>query len=150
MRSMEVMAAKEVHKGKGNFKLSNPQLVEVHDAGDYEISGIVLEGFDIYVSMTLDYAGTPPDNYRVLNGIVMDWVDDNLKELEQQLQPEVDAYFKRQYPNIDISEFDSSTEDFVWDQQVDYLTLVHEDERKVHFEVELVFNIEPVKGKDPE
>lgn len=144
MSTSEVLALKVL--AKKNFKLSNPKFQEIHDAGIIEQHGITPEDFEIFIQMSLDYEGMPPSSYRALNSIVMDYVDENKDSLEESISSKVVEHFSQEDSPIDPKDFGKDYKDFIWEEQVDYMPMVDEENKKVFFEIEVVINIEPIEA----
>ena len=144
MSNSETIALKVL--AKKNFKLSNPEFQEIHDAGIIEQHGLTPEDFEIFIHMSMDYEGTPPSSYRALNSIVMDYVDENKDDLEKMLSQKVVEHFSQEESPIDPAEFQKEYKDFIWEEQVDYMPMVDQEKKKIFFEIEVVVGIEPLEG----
>lgn len=100
------------------------------------------EQIDIWANLVLRYEGEPPDSYRVLNSMIMDWVDANDKQIKKILNPELSDFLKDKYPEIDLSDLNEDFDDYIWEDQVDYYPEIDEDDKKINFVIELVLDIE--------
>ena len=147
-RHTEVQAMKVA--ATSNFKILDPEFREIHDAGNTELHGLEPETFDIFASFSTKYEGVPPTSYRVLNAIVLDWVEDNKDKLTEIVAPKVIEHYAHEESAIDTSEFEEHKSDFIWEEQVDYMPMVHEDENRLYFELELVFDIQETEKDDSE
>ena len=96
---------------------------------------------DMWADFTLRYEGEPPDSYRTLNAMIMDYVDDHEKEFKEVIAPKLVPWLAEQYKGADLSEIEQDPGDFIWEDQVDYLAEIDEDKKKVRFTVELVMDI---------
>lgn len=99
-------------------------------------------GMDIWAQLSIKYEGTPPEGYRIINKMIQDWVDDNEKKLKSIINPKLIPFLKERYDSIDISDLSEDFDDYIWEDQVDYLPEVDEDNKKINFVVELILEIE--------
>lgn len=130
-----------------NFKLSDLEFSGFDKVGFEEKIEIAPEeeysaDIELWADLSLKYEGTPPDSYRVLNGMIQDWVDDNEDEIKKLVNPNLITFLKEQYKEIDLSELDENFDDFIWEDQVDYMVQVDEKSGRVKFTVELVLEVE--------
>lgn len=121
--------------GFDNIEINEENTV---DNNDEEFSA----NLDVWATMEITYEGDPPDSYRVLNRMLQDWVDDNEKQLKGMINPKLSAFLKEKYDGLDISDLDEDFDDYIWEDQVDYMPEINEDEKKIQFVVELVLEIE--------
>lgn len=140
MNNRDIVAFKVL--AKRNFKVLNPVFLEIHDAGVIEQHGLTPEDFEIFAHMSFDYEGTPPESYRVLNSMIMDYVDDHREELEKMLADKIVEHFEQEDSPIDPQVFKEDPKDFIWEEQVDYMPMVDEEERKIYAEIEIVVDLE--------
>lgn len=103
---------------------------------------------DIWANIRISYTGTPPESYRVLNQMIMDWVDDNEKDLKKQINPELISFIDGQYKDVDVSDLDADFDDYIWEDQVDYMPDVDEDNKEIKCAIELVLEIEYKENDD--
>ena len=96
----------------------------------------------------IKYEGEPPDSYRVLNRMLQDWVDDNDEALKKEINPKLVDFLKEKYEEIDVSDLKQDFDDYIWEDQVDYMPDVNEDEKTIDFTVELVLEIEEDEDND--
>lgn len=135
-------------KASENFKLKEAKFtgfdnIEIEeentvDNNDEEFSA----SLEVWANMEITYEGDPPDSYRVLNRMLQDWVDDNEEQLKGMINPKLSAFLKEKYDGLDISDLDQDFDDYIWEDQVDYMPEIDEDEKKIQFVVELVLEIE--------
>ncbi len=135
-------------KASENFKLKEAKFtgfdnIEIEeentvDNNDEEFSA----SLEVWANMEITYEGDPPDSYRVLNRMLQDWVDDNEKQLKGMINPKLSAFLKEKYDGLDISDLDQDFDDYIWEDQVDYMPEIDEDKKKIEFVVELVLEIE--------
>jgi len=133
----------------GEVKFDGFQRIDVDDSdtilddsGDIDDPG---DHLDVWANIRLKYEGDPPESYRVLNQMIMDWVDDNEKKLKEEINPELISFLSGQYENIDISDLDADFDDYIWEDQVDYIPEVHEDTKEIKFVLELVLDVEQIE-----
>jgi len=137
-----------------HFKLGNLQFdgfdkidtTEVTDSTEY---GEELQAqLDIWADFRLTYTGTPPESYRVLNSMVMDYVDEHEEEFKAAINPQIVAFVKSQYQDVDLSEVDDKVDDFIWEDQVDYMIEIDEDNNEILFTLELVMDVEETEPEE--
>lgn len=146
---------------ESSFKLSDVEFEGFEDVGktdlmhtlsikkEEEITTTYEDEFkqlDIWAHFSIKYKGTPPDSYRVLNSILMDWVEENEDELKKEINPKLISFLKEDIPDIDVSDLKEDFDDYIWEEQVDYMPGIDEDEKKIHFFVELVLEIDEEEG----
>lgn len=118
-------------------------LEELHDAGAQELNGgFVPEDFDLMAQFSVDFNGEVPTSARVLNAIVMDWVDAHRADLENLCLHSLKVFMAANHPNVDMSELGDKAEGLLWDDQVDYMAGVDPKSGKLFFDVELVLDFE--------
>lgn len=133
-----------------NFKLKDVRFNDF-EAIDYEevvktVSKTDLSDFEaqleVWANLTLSYQGEPPDSYRVLNGMIQDWVEENEDDIKKIVNPKLIPYLKEQFKEIDTSDLQDDFDDYIWEDQVDYMPEVDEDKKEIRFTVELVLDID--------
>jgi hypothetical protein len=97
---------------------------------------------EIWANLSIEYEGVPPDSYRVLNRMLQDWVDDNDQTLKKLINPNLSEFLKEKYENLDVSDLNQDFDDYIWEDQVDYMPDIDEEKKKIDFNVELVLEIE--------
>ena len=145
---LEVMKiAAEDHFKLGKAEFDGFDKIDT-DPGELELSGDDLEEvadqLDVWAKIRIKYEGDPPENYRVMNKMIMDWVEDNESELSKLINPELIAYLKDQYEDVNVDDLDKDLDDYIWEDQVDYYPDVDEDKKEIKFIVELVLDLEDV------
>jgi len=118
-------------------------VVEAHDDGDES-----LVQFDIWADMKIAYEGEPPDSYRVLNAVIMDWVEEHDEDLKKVINPKLIPFIKGRYPDVDVSDLKEDLDDYIWEDQVDYMSQVDEEAKTIKFSIELVLDIEDPDDED--
>lgn len=96
---------------------------------------------DVWAELSISYTGDCPESYRVLNSMIMDWVDDNEDKLKEIINPELKRFLNLKYPDIDDTDLDTDFDDYIWEDQVDYTPEVDVENNKIDFSVELVLEI---------
>lgn len=154
MKMTAVLAMKKIASEK--FKLKDVTFdgfdsIDLKDIGD-SITDSELEDLDTQIEawakLRIAYEGEPPENYRVLNSIIMDWVDDHDENLKKTINPELKAFLHDQYKNIDISHLDENFDDYIWEDQVDYMAEIDENNKEIKFVVELVLEVEETEDSE--
>ena len=114
----------------------------INDVEDYEAY------MEIWANLSIDYTGTPPDSYRVLNKMLQDWVDDNESEIKKLVNPKLIPFLKDNYKDIDVSDLNDNDDDYIWEDQVDYMPDIDEDKKKISFVVEMVLEVSEEDNED--
>lgn len=147
MRTTAVQAMKRL--ASSNFKfgevtfngfdgLRETKVQEVVESGPDDLS----EQIELWADLTVKYQGEPPESYRVLNSMLMDWVDDNETKLKNIINPKLKSHLNEKYDDIDTDDLDEDFDDYIWEDQVDYMPRVNEEEQEINFSLELVLDIE--------
>jgi len=103
---------------------------------------------DVWAKMRLSFDGAIPESYRVLNAAIMDWVEEHEGDLKKEINPKLIPYLKKTYSDLDTSDLDEDFDDYIWEDQVDYMPDVDEGKGTIDFEIELVLDIdEPEDGE---
>ncbi|MBD3262612.1 MAG: hypothetical protein GF334_13245 [Candidatus Altiarchaeales archaeon] len=118
--------------------LRETKVQEVIESGPDELS----EQIELWADLSVKYQGEPPESYRVLNSMLMDWVDDNETKLKKIINPKLKSHLNEKYDDIDTDDLDEDFDDYIWEDQVDYMPRVNEEEREINFSLELVLDIE--------
>lgn len=122
--------------------VGGPTVIDVHDGGGRELP---IEGEIVFfVEMTIPFYGSPVDSARILNNIVLSWVDARLTSLDEIVRPHVLAYLSEYYPEIDPGDLVQHGTHLVWYDQVDYMACVDEKSSTVHFSLEVRPSLEPL------
>jgi hypothetical protein len=99
---------------------------------------------DVWADMVLTYEGTPPQSYRTLNSMIMDYVDDNEDKIKKEINPKLKSFLNKTYPDVDTSDLDEDFDDYIWEDQVDYMPELDEPGKEIKFTLELVLDVEDV------
>lgn len=121
--------------GFDNIKVDEENTVEDNEE---EFSADI----EVWANISIEYDGVPPDSYRVLNRMLQDWVDDHDGDLKKMINPKLVEFLKDKYDNIDVSDLNQDFDDYIWEDQVDYMPEIDEDKKTIKFTVELVLEIE--------
>lgn len=147
LSSQEV--AQKVLETANTFTVGTPALMEMHDANNRDVIGLDDEDFAVFAHMSTDYKGTPPEDPRVLNSLIMDLVKAKKQVLEAVLLAPLYSFLRTEYGDGDLSDFDKGdVKDFIWESQIDYFVMVDEENGRVHFDIELVLDMET--SEEPE
>lgn len=113
------------------------------DAADDLAEAVDLQ-IDLWANMSIPFTGEAPESYRTLNSMVMDWVDEHESAVKALLNEKVPGWLKDTYRDIDISDLDGKVDDYIWEDQVDYMAEVDEDAGRLSFTLELVIDVTDV------
>lgn len=103
---------------------------------------------DVEANLRLKYEGELPDSYRVLNGMIQDWVDEHESDLKKMINPKLISFLKDHYKNIDVSDLQEDFDDYIWEDQVDYLPEVDEEKKEIVFMLEMVLDLDEEEDSD--
>jgi len=109
---------------------------------DNEEESDSINQLDIWADMSIKYTGVLPDSYRVLNALIMDWVDENENKLKLAININLKEFLTNNYSDLDISDLDENLDDYIWEDQVDYYPEIDEENSLIHFSLELVLDLE--------
>jgi len=148
----------------GNMKVSAVEYMAKKASENFKLKDMVFSGFDhidieeenailnddqdfsayleIWANVKLSYEGIPPESYRVLNKMLQDWVDEHEKELKTQINPKLTDFLKENYKDIDLSDLNTDFDDYIWEDQVDYMPEIDEDSKEINFVLELVLEVD--------
>lgn len=148
VQSMKLIASKNFELGEVVFKGFN-SVEEYESEGTININRDNFDQkieheynqLDIWAELSISYSGDCPDSYRVINSMIMDWVDDNEDKIKEIVNPELKKFLNEKYPDIDDSDLDTDFDDYIWEDQVDYTPEVDLENKKIDFSVELVLEI---------
>lgn len=137
-----------------NFRLKDAEFLGF-DSIDETTVGTIRDGdidmyaqVDVWAKVRLSYEGALPESYRVLNAAVMDWVEDHEGDLKKEINPKLKAYLEKSYDDLDLSDLDEDFDDYIWEDQVDYMPDVDEDKGTIDFQIELVIDIDEPEDED--
>lgn len=144
-----VVAAMKEHAAK-NLKLKDVSFVDFDsiDLEEYDasISEADLQEFsasaEVSANLKITYEGELPDSYRVLNSMLQDWVDDHDEDLKKVINPKLIPFLKEHYKDADVSSLQEDFDDYIWEDQVDYMPDIDEDKKEIKFVVDLVLEVE--------
>jgi hypothetical protein len=155
LRTSAIEAAKLVVAA--NFILKNDVKFEgFDDVGEMELSHTVnvrqngemseyekeFNQLDIWAHLSIGFEGEPPDSYRVFNSILLDWVDEHEAELKKIVNPKLISFLKEKFKDLDVSDLKEDFDDYIWEDQVDYMPGIDDEDGRLHFSIELVLDIE--------
>lgn len=122
----------------GFDKVDTTEIMGTEEEDDEEFDSQV----DVWAKFSLSFDGIPPDSYRVLNTMLMDYVDDNITKIKTLVNQQLVPYLKEQYKDIDLSDLTDDFGDYIWEDQVDYMPEVDEENGLITFVVEMVLDVE--------
>lgn len=157
IQAMKILAAETFRLGKVSFggfediddTTINKTIELIHDNAS-SVSTETCDHLDIWADLSIAYEGNPPDSYRVLNSMIMDWVDDHDNELKKVINPALISYLKDKHGNIDISDLNESFDDYIWEDQVDFYPDIDESNNKIDFSLEMVLEIQDQEDNEGE
>jgi hypothetical protein len=152
---MSVVAAMKQLAAK-NFKFKDVSFVDFDSIDAEDLNAAITDAglqesvasIEASANLKLGYEGEPPDSYRVLNGMLQDWVDDHDEDLKKVINPKLMSYLKEHYEGADLSDLKEDFDDFIWEDQVDYMPEIDEDKKEIKFTVDLVLEVEDVIDDD--
>jgi len=152
------------------MRMSTVQAMKILASSNFKLKDVKFEGFesleetkvettedseedmyaqlDVWANMSIGYEGEPPDTYRVLNATIMDWVEENDDDLKKVINPKLVPFLKERYPDVDVSDLQQDFDDYIWEDQVDYMPEVDEETKTITFSIELVLDIEDSDESD--
>lgn len=152
------------------LRVSTVQAMKVLASSSFKLKDVKFEGFesleetkvgvaqnseedmyaqlDVWANMVIKYEGDLPESYRVLNAAIMDWVEEHEAELKKTINPVLVSFIKGRYPDIDVSDLQEDFDDYIWEDQVDYMPDADEDAKTIKFSIELVLDIEDEDEED--
>lgn len=140
---MKKLAEKNFKLGEVRFK--DFEKIDVEETS-MEKAGEGLEDYgadiEVWANMVVGYEGDPPESYRVLNGMIQDWVDDHDDDLKKIINPKLISFLKDQFKDIDTSDLNEAFDDYVWEDQVDYMPEIDEDKKEIEFTLEMVLEVD--------
>jgi len=151
------------------LRVSTVQAMKVLASSNFRLTKVIFEGFesveetqqtitsdedemfaqlDIWANMAIQYEGEPPESYRVLNATILDWVEEHDDDLKKVINPKLVPFLKQKYDDVDVADLKEDFDDYIWEDQVDYMPEVNEDDKTIKFSIELVLDI--VEDEDGE
>jgi len=131
----------------GEMELSHT--VNVRKNGEMSEYEQEFNQLDIWAHLSIGFDGEIPNSYRVLNSIIVDWIDEHESDLKKIINPKLISFLKEKFESIDVSDLKEDFDDYIWEDQVDYMPGVDEDDGRLHFSIELVLDIED-DGVEPD
>ena len=105
----------------------------------------VPEHIEIWAAVRIYYDGKAPDSYKTLNLIIGDWVSSHEKELTKVIHKNLKDHFSKNYSNSDTSEVHEESESSIWEDQLDYMPRINEEDKHMIIEIELVLESEIIE-----
>lgn len=122
-------------------EMSMSHTVNVREKGEMSEYEQEFNQLDIWAHLSIGFTGEPPSSYRVFNSILVDWIDDNEASLKKSINPKLISFLKDKFKDLDISDLKEDFDDFIWEDQVDYLPGIDEEDGRLHFSIELVLDV---------
>ena len=154
MKISVVAAMKE--KAAKNFKFKDVSFVDFESVDLEEMSASITEAelqefsasAEVSANLKIIYDGELPDSYRVLNSMLQDWVEDHDEDLKKVINPKLLPFLEEHYKSVDLSDLKADFDDYIWEDQVDYMPEIDEDKKEIKFTVELVLEVEETDGDE--
>jgi len=148
MKTSVVAAMKEF--ASKNLKLKDVSFVDFDSIDLEEMDASITEAdlqefsasVEVSVNLKITYDGVLPESYRILNSMLQDWVDDHDEELKKVINPKLIPFLKEHYKDVDVSDLKEDFDDYIWEDQVDYMPEIDEDKKEIKFVVDLVLEVE--------
>jgi hypothetical protein len=113
-------------------------------AGHIKETKEIPETLEIWAAVKIHFKGELPENYKVLNLLIGDWVEKHSNQLTPILYKELKKHFEKNYKG-DFSDLEKSEETPIWQDQLDYWPRFEkEGDSSMTIEIELVLNAEPI------
>ena len=145
VQAMKVVASR-------NFRLTDVEFLGFGSIDETKARSVedddMYAQIDVWAKMKVSYEGDPPESYRVLNAAIMDWVEEHEDELKKSINPQLVPYLKNTYSDIDVSDLKDDFDEYIWEDQVDYMPDVDEAANTIDFEIELVLDIDEPEGDE--
>lgn len=148
MKTSVVAAMKEF--ARKNLKLKDVSFVDFDSIDLEEMDASITEAdlqdfsasVEVSANLKITYEGELPESYRILNSMLQDWVDDHDEELKKVINPKLIPFLKEHYKDVDVSDLKEDFDDYIWEDQVDYMPEIDEDKKEIKFVVDLVLEVE--------
>lgn len=138
---MQKLASKNLKLKDAKFlNFEKVDIDEIHTLSDDEVENL-LAHVEIWANFNIGYEGELPSSYRVINAMIQDWVDENEEKLKKEINPKLIGFLHDHYRDIDTSDLREDFDDYIWEDQVDYMPDVDEDKKRIQFTVELVLDV---------
>jgi len=143
---IRAVSAKQSLKIKDNFELQafddiTPEIME--EGENYP------EHIEIFAAVKIFYEGTLPDSYKTINLVISDWVIEHIEKLTEVIHEKLKKHFSEMYPQSDTSGV-TSEDTAVWEDQLEYMPRIDEEEKSMIIEIELVLEAELDEEKKEE
>lgn len=134
---------RQIHAAK-NFKIKDAfEFISFDDmTPDIIDNGPAPDQIEIFASVKVNFEGKVPDNYRVLNFIIGDWVEAHEKDLTKVIHENLRNHFESGYPGSDASNINADSDSSIWEDQLDFMPRINETENSMIIEIELVIESE--------
>ena len=101
---------------------------------------------EIWAAVKIHFEGDIPESYKVLNLMIGDWVNENIKSLTPVIHKALKEHFKTFYPNSShegLTDKEDAEDTAIWTDQLDYMPVMDEKDKFMTIEIELVLETEP-------
>jgi hypothetical protein len=152
---VSVVAAMKQNAAK-NLKLKDVSFIDFDSIDMEEMKASITEAdiqefsatVEVSANLRITYDGEPPDSYRVLNSMIQDWVDDHDEDLKKIINPKLIPFLKEHYKDLDTSDLKEDFDDYIWEDQVDYMPEIDENKKEIRFSLDLVLDVDEVDSDD--
>jgi len=131
-------------------EMSMSHTVNVRENGEMSEYEKEYNQLDIWAHVSIGFEGQAPESYRVFNSMLMDWIDSNEDKLKKIINPKLIPYLKGKFKDLDVSDLKEDFDDYIWEDQVDYLPGISEEDNRLHFCIELVLDVYDEDENDEE
>jgi len=127
-----------------NFSIKDDfSFVEFDDITAEEFNEIktLPDVLEIWAAVKVNYDGTLPESYKVLNLMI----GENVQKLTTEIHTQLKGHFGKNYPDSDSSELENMENSAIWLDQLDYMPIINEDDKSLVIEIELILHAEPIE-----
>jgi hypothetical protein len=136
---------RQVHANQ-NFKIKdNFEFLDFDDITADVAKADVPEHIEIWAAVKVFFEGKVPDSYKILNLTIGDWVASHGKELTKVIHKKLKDHISSKYPNSDSGDIHEESESSIWEDQLDYMPRVDENDKHMIIEIELILDSEPLE-----
>lgn len=136
---MRLVNAAKKFKIKDDFEFVNLDDVSSEHIEEHKAVPDLLE---IWAAVKIFYDGEIPDSYKSLNLIIGDWVNKNIKPLNDVIHDELKEHFNTFYEDSSLEDPEDIEDTSIWKDQLDYMPIIDEKKKSMMIEIELVLHAE--------
>jgi hypothetical protein len=136
---------RQIHANQ-NFKIKdNFEFLDFDDITSDMTDKESPEHIEIWAAVKIFYDGKIPDSYKILNLTIGDWVASHERDLTKIIHNKLKDHISSQYPNSESEDIHEESESSIWEDQLDYMPRINEDDKHMIIEIELVLDSEPIE-----